>query len=86
MKKVIAVITMLFFLMVPTFLLAEGTEGGKPIGQDNSVKAEKMDKKVSKTKKKAKKATKKSKHAKKKGKKSATQNEPMKNMDTTPAR
>ena len=86
MKKVIAVITMLFFLMVPTFLLAEGMEGGKPTGQDSSVKAEKVDKKASKTKKKTKKATKKSKHTKKKGKKSATQNEPMKNMDSTPAR
>jgi hypothetical protein len=51
-----------------------------------SVKAEKMDKKASKTKKKAKKRTKKSKHFKKKGKKSTTQNEPMKNMDSTPAR
>jgi hypothetical protein len=86
MKKVIAVITMLFFLMVPTFLLAEGMEGSKPTGQDSSVKAEKVDKKASKTKKKVKKATKKSKHSKKKGKKSATQNEPMKNMDATPAR
>jgi high-affinity K+ transport system ATPase subunit B len=86
MKKVIAVVTTLFFLMVPTFLLAEGLESGRPTGQDSSVKAEKMDKKASKTKKKAKKSTKKSKHAKKKGKKTATQNEPMKNMDSTPAR
>ena len=86
MKKVIAVVTTLFFLMVPTFLLAESTESGQSTVKDSSVKAEKMDKKASRTKKKAKKATKKSNHAKKKGKKSATQNEPVKNTDSTPAR
>jgi len=86
MKKVIAVVTTLFFLMVPTFILAEGMEGGQPTGKDSLVKAEKMGKKASKIKKKAKKTTKKSKHAKKKAKKSAKQDEPMKNMDSTPAR
>lgn len=86
MKKVIALVTALFFLMVPTFLLAEGMEGGQPTGKDSSVKAEKIGKKASKTKKKAKKTTKKSKHTKKKAKKAAKQNEPMKNMDSTPTR
>jgi uncharacterized protein YxeA len=56
MKKVIAVVTTLFFLMVPTFLLAEGMDGGQPTGQDSSVKAEKMDKKASKTKRRQRKS------------------------------
>ena len=85
MKKIIAVVTTLFFLMVPTLILAEGTEGTQSIGQDSSVKAKKMGKKTAKTKKMVKKTTKKSKHTKKKGKKSAKQNKPVKDMDSMPA-
>lgn len=85
MKKFISFITMLFFLMVPSFALAEGVEGAQTTGKDSSVKAEKVTKKTSKSKKKPKKVTKKTKHTKKKANKPMKQDEPMKGMGTMPA-
>ena len=84
MKRVIAVITTLLFFMVPTFLLAEGTDGSQTMGKDSSVKAETV-KKASKSKKKVKKVTKKAKPSRKKAKKTVKQAEPMKDMGTMPA-
>ncbi len=80
MKKVIALLTTLFFLMVPTFLLAEGTEGAPGTGEAG-VKAEKTEKKAAKTKKKAK-STKKT---TKKSKKSTKKEEPAAEPAPTPA-
>jgi hypothetical protein len=85
MKKFIALVTTLFFLMVPTFSLAEGIEGTQPTGKDSSVKAKKIGKKAPRSKKGVKKVTKRTKHARTKAKKSAKQNQPMKDMGQMPA-
>jgi hypothetical protein len=70
MRKFVAVLTTVFFLMVPTALLAQGTEGNLPGGKDGSVKVKKVEKKSAQSKKKAPKKATHSKHKTKKAGKS----------------
>jgi len=84
MKKIIALLTTLFFLTVPTLLLAEGAAGTPAAGKDGSVKAEKTGKKAAKSKKKAGKAAKSAKKTKQKSKKATKKDEPMVGMGTMP--
>jgi hypothetical protein len=79
MRKLIVVITTVFFLMGPAFLFAQGTEGNLPGGNAGSVTAEKVEKKSSKAKKKSSKKAKK--HSKKKAKKAS---KPAKDINTVP--
>ena len=80
MKKLIAVLTLLFFLIGPTLLSAQGTQDNQSGGKHGSVKAKKFEKKSVKSKKKASKK----KHSKKKTKKLNKAGKPMKNASTVP--
>jgi len=85
MKKIISGVTMLFFLMLPTFLLSESIDGSAPTGQDSTVKADKVVKKAPRLKKAIRRVPKKNKHAKMKAMRSTKPNKPSKEMDSMPA-
>jgi len=80
MKKLIAVLTILFFLMGPTFLSAQGTQDNQSGGKPGSLKAKKIEKKSAKSKKKASKE----KHSKKKMKRLNKAGKPMKDVGSVP--
>lgn len=78
MKKLIAALTIALFLMGPTFLSAQGTQGYESGGQQVSAKAKKVEKKGTRSKK----ATKK--NLKKKTKKLNKELKPMRDVETVP--
>jgi len=80
MKKLIAVLTILFFLMGPALLSAQGTQDNQSYGKNGSVKEKKVEKKNVKSKKKASKK----KHSKKKTKKLNKTGKSMKDVGTVP--